>query len=253
MATILQGATALVTGGGVGIGRAIAVGLAAEGARVALSYRSHKPEDSFLHELESASGYAPLAIRLDATNEADVESAIAQVGAEFGAINILVNNVGGLVERAPIAEMTHSLWNQVIAVNLDSLFLVTRHALAIMHADGGRIINIASLAGRNGGHAGATAYATTKAGIFGFTRGLAKELGASGATVNAIAPGFIEATPFHDRFTSAASKAATIATIPVGRAGTPEDVASAATWLASPSASFVSGIVLDVNGAQYFG
>lgn len=253
MGNTLQGASALVTGGGVGIGRAIAAGLVAEGARVALTYRSHAPEDSFLDELERVSGHRPLAIQLDATKEAEVESATAQVAAEFGAINILVNNVGGLVERSPIAEMSASLWDHVVAVNLDSLFLATRYALPLLAADGGRIINIASLAGRNGGHAGATAYATTKAGIFGFTRGLAKELGPTGTTVNAIAPGFIESTPFHDRFTSAASKAATIETIPVGRAGTPEDVASAATWLASPSASFVSGIVLDVNGAQYFG
>lgn len=253
MGNTLQGTSALVTGGGVGIGQAIAASLAAEGARVALTYRSHAPDQSFLSELEAASGQVPLAIQVDATVEAEVESAIAQIGSEFGHINILVNNVGGLVERSNIAEMSHSLWQQVIAVNLDSLFLTTRHALGILEPAGGRIINIASLAGRNGGHAGATAYATTKAGIFGFTRGLAKELGASGTTVNAIAPGFIEATPFHDRFTSAASKAATIDTIPVGRAGTPEDVASAALWLASPSTSFVSGIVLDVNGAQYFG
>ncbi|MEL0626158.1 SDR family NAD(P)-dependent oxidoreductase [Salinibacterium amurskyense] len=253
MAHSLQNTTALVTGGGIGIGQAIALGLAAEGSRVAISYRSHAPEGDFLSQLESLSGQKPLALQLDATNEAEVEAAVAQVATEFGTINILVNNVGGLIERSPIAEMSHSLWSEVVAVNLDSMFLTTRYALAVMNADGGRIINIASLAGRNGGHAGATAYASTKAAIFGFTRGLAKELGPSGTTVNAIAPGFIEATPFHDRFTSADSKAATIATIPVGRAGTPEDVASAATWLASPTASFVSGIVLDVNGAQYFG
>lgn len=249
----LSGKTAVVTGGGVGIGRAIAVALAAEGARVALTYRSHVPDTDLERELEEASGVAPLFIQLDATIEADVEAAMAGIGAECGGIDILVNNIGGLVQRSPIEEMSFSLWKNVMAVNLDSLFLTTHHALKFLRRDGGRIINVASLAGRNGGHAGATAYATTKAGVIGFTRGLAKELGPSGATVNALAPGFIGDTPFHDTFTTAESKAATVLSIPVGRAGTPNDVAAAATWLAGPSASFVSGAVIDINGAQYFG
>jgi 3-oxoacyl-[acyl-carrier protein] reductase len=133
------------------------------------------------------------------------------------------------------------------------MYLAAHHAVPHLprHA-GGRVINVASLAGHTGGHPGALAYATAKAGVFGFTRALATELTPSGITVNALAPGFIEATPFHDTFTSAESKQSTIAAIPAGRAGRPEDVAGAARWLASDDAAYVSGAVIDINGAQYF-
>jgi 3-oxoacyl-[acyl-carrier protein] reductase len=161
--------------------------------------------------------------------------------------------MGGLVERAKIGDMPFELWRKVLSVNLDSTFLVTHHLLQLLARGNGRIVNIASLAGRNGGHAGATAYATTKAGLFGFTRGLSKELAPEGITVNALAPGFIEATPFHDTFTTAESTKATITTIPVGRAGIPSDVASASVWLATDGAAFVTGTVIDINGGQYFG
>ena len=238
MAAKLVGKTALVTGGGVGIGRAIAVALASEGARIALTYRSHTPDEQLLRELELGSGIAPICVQMDATDEAEVTAAFATLGDELGQLNILVNNIGGLVERSTIDSMSFALWKRVLAVNLDSMFLTTHHGLALLNRDGGRVINIASLAGRSGGHAGATAYAATKAGVFGFTRGLAKELGPSGTTVNALAPGFIEDTPFHDTFTTAESKAETIQGIPMGRAGTPADVATATLWLADPATSF---------------
>ena len=125
--------------------------------------------------------------------------------------------------------------------------------VALFLAAGGRIINVASLAGRNGGHPGATAYASSKAAVFGFTRGLSNDLPPSGITVNALAPGFIEATPFHDTFTTPDSKAATITTIPLQRAGIPADVSGIALWLASDQSSFITGTVLDINGGQYFG
>jgi 3-oxoacyl-[acyl-carrier protein] reductase len=180
-------------------------------------------------------------------------AAAAQISDKLGKLDILVNNVGGLVKRSPISEMPFELWKEVIAVNLDSAFLITHYLLPILSRGNGRIINIASLAGRNGGHPGATAYAAAKAALFGFTRGLSKELAPEGITVNALAPGFIEGTPFHDTFTTAESKRVSISTIPVGRAGAPNDVASAALWLASDSAAFVTGTVIDINGGQYFG
>jgi 3-oxoacyl-[acyl-carrier protein] reductase len=240
----------LITGGATGIGRAIAVELARAGARVAVTYRTHEPDDELTTELSTA-GEAVL-LPLDATAEDEVASTMQRLAGEFGSLDILVNNAGGLVQRSTIAEMDFTLWRKVIAVNLDSMFLVTHHALPFLAA-GGRIINVASLAGRNGGHPGATAYASSKAAVFGFTRGLAKELAPSGITVNALAPGFIEATPFHDTFTTAESKAATITTIPLQRAGTPADVAGIALWLASDPSSFMTGTVLDINGGQYFG
>jgi 3-oxoacyl-[acyl-carrier protein] reductase len=247
----LNGKTALITGGGTGIGQGIALALARAGARIAITYNNHKPDQGFAHEVERHSGHPLTSLQLDATVETEVQRIVELLGLEFGGLDILVNNVGGLIQRSAIGDMDFKLWRQVLAVNLDSTFLMTHFALPLING-GGRIINIASLAGRNGGHAGATAYATSKAAIFGFTRGLSKELAPSGITVNALAPGFIEATPFHDTFTTAESKAATVETIPLGRAGVPEDVAGAALWLASDHARFVTGTVVDINGGQYF-
>ncbi|MDQ5861535.1 MAG: SDR family oxidoreductase [Actinomycetota bacterium] len=253
MPNSLAGKTALITGGGVGIGFEIAAALAAAGARVAVTYRSHQPDDEQLKQLVSSDGSRPLAIASDATSDPSAAELMKTIENEFGKLDILVNNAGGLIQRCLIKDMDFALWRSVQAVNTDSAFLTTHHALSLLSSPGGRIINIASLAGRNGGHPGATAYATSKAALFGFTRGLAKEVAPDGITVNAIAPGFIEATPFHDTFTSASSKAATISGIPAGRAGRPGDVADAVLWLAGEGSSFVSGTVVDVNGAQYFG
>jgi len=247
----LSGKTALVTGGGTGIGRGIAVALAQAGAKVAITYNSHKPCLEFADEVERASGFPMASTQLDATDEYQVRQFAEELGSGSGKLDILVNNIGGLVQRSAIQDMEFSLWKRVLAVNLDSTFLMTHYTVPYLRP-GGRIINVASLAGRNGGHAGATAYATSKAAIFGFTRGLAKELAQAGITVNALAPGFIEATPFHDTFTTDESKAATISTIPLGRAGLPQDVAGAALWLASDHAQFVTGTVVDINGGQYF-
>lgn len=247
----LHGKSALVTGGGTGIGQGIALALAKAGVRIAVTYNIHKPDQDFADEVERHSGHPLTSLQLDATIEAEVQRTVELLGREFGRLDILVNNVGGLIQRSVIGDMDFKLWRQVLAVNLDSTFLMTHFALPLINK-GGRIINIASLAGRNGGHAGATAYATSKAAIFGFTRGLSKELATSGITVNALAPGFIESTPFHDTFTTAESKAATLETIPLRRAGLPEDVAGAALWLASDHARFVTGTVVDINGGQYF-
>ncbi|GHB75735.1 3-oxoacyl-ACP reductase [Streptomyces viridiviolaceus] len=252
MTQLLTGRTALITGGGVGIGAAIALELARAGARVAVTYRSHPPTPELLEALAAASGRPALALGLDATVDSEVKGAVREVHTQLGDLDILVNNVGGLVKRARLDQLDLALWQRILAVNVDSAFLFSHHALAHLRADHGRIINVASLAGHTGGHPGALAYATAKAAVFGFTRALAKELAPQGITVNALAPGFIEATPFHDTFTTADSKAETIAGIPAGRAGVPGDVAGAALWLASDHASYVTGTVIDINGGQYF-
>lgn len=247
----LQGKNALVTGGGVGIGAETARVLAREGARVALTYRTHAPEQAFLDELESLSGQPALAAAVDGTDEKDVKAVVDRVAEAFGGIDILVNNIGGMVHRSRLEDMTVELWHTVQDVNVLSTMLFTREAHTHM-GSGGRIVNVASLAGENGGHPGALAYASSKGAVITFTRALARELAPEGITVNAVAPGFIEDTPFHDTFTTAESKAQTVTTIPMGRVGEPTEVGEAIGWLASDRASFVSGEVLDINGAQYF-
>ena len=253
MRVSLAGRTALVTGGGVGIGQAIALALAEAGATIAVTYRSHTPNSDFTAQVEAITGRPPVTLQLDATSETEITNAAETLRRQFGAVDLLVNNVGGLVERSELKNMPYALWREVMGVNLDSLFLVTHHILPLMTNPQGRIINVASLAARNGGHPGAVAYASAKAAMFGFTRGLARELASDGITVNALAPGFIEETPFHQTFTTDESKKATIRSIPVGRGGVPDDVASAAVWLAGPDTSFVTGAIIDINGGQYFG
>ena len=248
MTTDLANTTALVTGGGVGIGRQIALRLARAGARVAVTYRTHEPDPELLDAL---GGSDAVTMSLDATSESEVARLAADLADRFGTLDVLVNNAGGLVKRATLAELDPELWRTILAVNLDSTYLVTRALLPMITRGRGRVINIGSLAGHNGGGPGAVAYATSKAAIVGFTRAVAKEVAADGITVNALAPGFIEATPFHETFTSAEARAATLAAIPVGRAGIPEDVAAAVHWLASADSGFVTGTVVDINGGHY--
>ena len=160
-----------------------------------------------------------------------------------------------LVGRYPLAQMAQEHWHAVLDVNLTSAFLVTRAVLRHdggAMPDGGRVIAVGSLAAQNGGGAGAVAYAAAKAGVDGFTRALAKELGPRGITVNCVAPGFVGDTPFHERFTPEAGQRAAIAGTPLRRAGTPDDIAAAVRFLASPEGAFCTGIVLDVNGGAWF-
>lgn len=194
MAHLLTNKNVLITGGGVGIGREVSLELARAGARVDITYLTHRPDEELEQEIKEASGQELTAVHLDVTSEADVRKALSDIANSLGSIDVRVNNAGGLIQRASIEEMDFSLWNKVMAVNLDSTFLVTHYVLPYMKTRWGRIINIASLAGHNGGHPGAVAYGTSKAAIFGFTRGLSKEVAPRGITVNAVAPGFIEAT-----------------------------------------------------------
>lgn len=247
----LTGKTALVTGGNTGIGRAIALALAQAGADVALTYFSNPGGQTA--EAIRALGRTSVALHLDATDSGEVNRVVPELAKTLnGHIDILVNNAGHLVGRIPVNEMSDAHWRTVIDMNLSSAFYCSRAVLPYMQTGWGRLVNLSSLAGQNGGGPGTVAYAAAKAGLLGFTRGLAKELAPLGITVNAVAPGLILETPLHDTFSTAAGKQATIATIPLKRGGLPDDVAGAVLFLVSDLASFITGEVTDINGGAWF-
>jgi 3-oxoacyl-[acyl-carrier protein] reductase len=240
---------ALVTGGAQGLGRAIALRLAADGAVVAIGYHS-VPADEVVAEIEAHGGVA-LALPMDVTDRRRVDEVVADLVARLGRLDILVNNAGGLLARVNIDEMSDDHWHEVLELNLTGAFYCTRAAAAHL-GRGGRIVNVSSMAGQNGGGPGATAYAAAKAGLIGLTRAAAKELGARGITVNAVAPGFIADTAFHATFSSPAAQQAMVAQAALGRAGDPTDVAAVVAFLASPASGYMTGTVSDINGGSYF-
>lgn len=245
----LGGRRVIVTGGGIGIGLGIVRRFAAAGAQVA--FTSHSRSAGDVATRLSDDGLPVLGARLDATDSSAVDAVVDDLAARLGGLDVVVNNAGGLIARQSVLTMSDEHWAQVWNLNVSSVFYVSRAALRHLGADG-RIINISSLAGENGGGAGAAAYATSKAAVDGLTRALAKEVAASGVTVNSIAPGLILDTPFHETFTPKADQERTIAGIPVGRAGYPDDVAAAAEYLARADSGFITGTVLDLNGGVHF-
>ncbi|CAM3302737.1 SDR family NAD(P)-dependent oxidoreductase [Occultella aeris] len=245
----LEGRHVIVTGGGVGIGLGIVRRFAAAGARVALTTHSRSADDVVAQLADE--GLDVLGLRFDATDSEQVTAAVDLLADRLGGLDVVVNNSGGLLARHTIAETSDVHWDAVWRVNVSSTFYVSRAALRHL-GEGGRIINISSLAGSNGGGNGSAPYATAKAAVDGFTRALAKEIAPHGITVNAIAPGLILDTPFHETFTPPADQEKTIASIPVGRAGFPDDVAAAAEYFARDDSAFVTGTVLDLNGGVHF-
>jgi 3-oxoacyl-[acyl-carrier protein] reductase len=187
------------------------------------------------------------------TNEADAARCVAEAAAFLGGIDILVNNVGGIIARKWLGEIDPQFWRTVIDVNMTTMLNVTQSALPWLKeaTDGASIVNLASLAGRSGGHSGSLVYSMTKGAVLTWTRSLAAELGEFGIRVNAVAPGLILGTRFHNQHTTQASADRTIEDIPLGRAGTPEDIARAICFLASEYDGFISGATLDINGGIY--
>lgn len=246
-----QGKTALVTGGARDIGRATSVRLAALGATVVVNYRSNRDAaEETLRMIEAVGGRGVLA-HGDIAVAADVARVVEAAGrAGNGRFDVLVNLAGGLVARKTIAEMDEAFWDQVIALNLKSVFLATKAALPLM-PDGAVIVNVSSQAARDGGGSGASAYATAKAGVSNFTRAMAKELGPRRIRVNCVSPGMI-ATQFHDTFTKPEVRQRVAGMTPLGREGRAEEVAEAIAFLASERASFITGESLEINGGIFF-
>lgn len=249
MSLDLTGRRALVTGAGSGIGRAIALALAECGADVAVHYgRSADGAAAAAKEI-GAAGRRATTVQADLT-ESDQARRCVDTAVDFlGGLDVLVNNAGHLVGRCPVAEMEDEFWASVMDVNVTSTFLATRAAIPhVTESAHGRIVNMASLAAENGGGPGSAAYATAKAAVLGFTKGLAKELAPQGVTVNSVAPGFIGGTAFHDTFTTDEARTKIVGGVPLQREGTPQDVAGAVCYLASDLAAYVTGETIDVNG-----
>ncbi|MCK7598143.1 glucose 1-dehydrogenase [Microbulbifer sp. CAU 1566] len=246
----LQGKVAIVSGGARDIGKAVSLKLAAEGAKVVVNYFSNaQTAEETLAEIKAAGGEAIIA-KGDMTKQADVASVVAAAQEAYGkTIDILVNVAGGLVERKTIEEMDEDFFNKVIALNLNSTFLLTK--AVVPHMDGGAIVNLASQAGRDGGGPGASAYATSKGAVMTFTRAMAKELGPKNIRVNSLCPGMISTT-FHDTFTKDAVRENVANATPLKREGKAPEVADAVAYLASDEASFITGTNIDINGGLFF-
>jgi 3-oxoacyl-[acyl-carrier protein] reductase len=247
--TTLAGKIALVTGASQGIGRAVALELAAQGATVALAARNHDKLSAVAAEIAAAGGTArPYA--LDVSSEDSIKSTARQILADLGTVHILVNNAGitkdGLALRMKLAD-----FDDVLRTNLTGAFLLTQAVISsMMKARWGRVLNITSVVGETGA-AGQANYAASKAGMIGLTKSLAREFASRNITVNAIAPGFIQ-TAMTDELTDV-QKAGILTQIPLARYGTDADIAAAVTFLASDAAGYITGHTLDVNGGMYMG
>ncbi|HEU4981632.1 MAG TPA: 3-oxoacyl-[acyl-carrier-protein] reductase [Acidobacteriaceae bacterium] len=245
----LEGRTALVTGASQGIGRACALALARVGARVALAARNEAKLAEVAAEIRSSGGTAEV-FAIDMASEDSIKAGAKAALAQLGSIEILVNNAG-ITKDVLLLRMKRADWDDVLATNLTGTFLLTQALVSpMLKARWGRIINISSVVGETG-QAGQANYAASKAGLIGFTRSLARELASRGITANAVAPGYIETamTAVLDE----KQREAMTTQIPLGRAGTEQDVANAVRFLASDEAAYITGHVLDVNGGMYMG
>ena len=241
----LSGKVALVTGASSGIGAATAEVFTELGAKVAIGYhRNQKGAD----EVRAKTG--ALAIQADVRDEAALRAMVARVAAELGPIDILVNNAGSLVERMKMLEITAERWNNIFNLNLTSAVLCSQAVMpAMIERKRGAIVNIVSIAGRNGGGPGAAAYAAAKAALISLTKSMAKELAPHGVRVNAVSPGVID-TPFHEVFSTPEMIQGFVTQIPMGRTGKSEECAEAIAFLASDAARYILGQTLEVNGGQ---
>ena len=246
----LSGKTALITGASSGIGAAAAAVFAELGARVAIGYHNNRKGADEVCRAVTSGGGKIVAIEGDVRKKSDIEAMVERATRELGPIDVLVNNAGSLIERQKLQQITEERWDEVMNLNLKSAVLCSQIvAPSMIERKSGAIVNIVSIAGRNGGGPGAMAYATAKGGLITFTKGLARELAPHGIRVNAVSPGVID-TPFHEVFSTPEMMRNFVAAIPLGRVGTSMECATAIAFLASGAASYIAGETLEVNGAQ---
>lgn len=244
------GKVVLITGASSGIGRATAELFGRCGATVAITYLNNKTgaDEAVAAISTGATGLAPIAIKADVTKNAEIERMIREVETQLGPVDILINNAGSLVERLKTLEMTEERWNEVMNLNATSAFFAAKAVIPKMLEKGsGVIVNVTSIAGRNGGALGSIHYSSAKAAILTMTKGLAKEFAAQGIRINAVSPGVID-TPYHETFTTAEVMGNLRKAIPMGREGRPDEVAGVIAFLASEAATYLCGETIEVNG-----
>lgn len=246
----LTGKVALITGASSGIGAATALLLADLGARVAIGYHANAEGAEQVQSKIAAAGGSAIAIRADVRRADEIASLTGTTAAQLGPIDILINNAGSLMQRMRILEMKEQIWDEIQDLNLKSAVLCSQAvAPSMIERKTGAIVNVSSIAARNGGGPGAGAYASAKGGLISFTKSLAKELAPHGVRVNAVSPGVID-TPFHERFSTPEMMRNFVTAIPLGRVGTSIECAQVIVFLASDAASYVVGETIEVNGGQ---
>jgi 3-oxoacyl-[acyl-carrier protein] reductase len=247
----LKNKVAIVTGGARDIGRAVSIKLACEGASVVVNYFKKEEEaKETLAEIKANGGKA-IAVYGDMTRPADIANLIAKSQEAFGEeIHMLINVAGGLVARKTTQDMDDEFWDLIFDLNVKSVFRVTKAALPFMK-EGASIINFSSLAGRDGGGPGASAYAAAKGALMTYTRALAKEQGPKGIRVNAVAPGMI-ATAFHDTFSKPEVRVNVANATALRREGRAKEVADLVAYLVSDESTFLTGTNIDINGGLAF-
>lgn len=247
----LKNKVVLITGAGTGIGAAAARGFGRNGCKVVVHYnKSAAPANEVVADVKKSGGDA-VAIQADVTRSGSMKKLVDDTVARFGRVDVLVNNAGDLVGRHPIGEVTDEFLDQVLHLNVHSVVAAVREVVPHMRKQGGgSIINLTSIAARHGGGGGAVIYASAKGFVSTFTRGMAKELVKDKIRVNAISPGVV-LTPFHVRHSSEQMMGTMVATIPMGRAGEPDECVGAFLYLASEQMSgYVTGQIIEINGGQ---
>ncbi len=240
--------TVLITGASGGIGSAIAERFALAGHRVAIHYRSHRAEAEALCQRLKGRQLSAMTFYADVGRESDVEELVSGLHAAYGRIDVLINNAGVALPQTPVQDVRAEDWDRLFSVNVRGMYLMTRAVLPDMiERKSGAIVNVSSMWGVTGGSCEA-AYSASKAAVIGLTKALAKELAPSGIRVNCIAPGFIDTAM--NAALSPCERADFLADTPLERAGTPQDVAAAAAFLASGEADYITGQTLCVDGGR---